>query len=89
MALDALRSAGEAMLTFDLEPLPDEPARCRLVQTTRFKPRGLLGLAYWYLVLPLHGTVFRGMLRGIQRTAVEIEASAANSAGPCEAMPAP
>ena len=84
-----MKLPGEAMLTFDLEPLPDEPARCRLVQTTRFKPRGLLGLAYWYLVLPLHGTVFRGMLRGIQRTAVEIEASAANSAGPCEAMPAP
>jgi uncharacterized protein YbjT (DUF2867 family) len=84
-----MKLPGEAMLTFDLKPLPDEPARCRLVQTTRFKPKGLLGLAYWYLVLPLHGTVFRGMLRGIQRTAVEIEASAANSAGPCEAMPAP
>jgi hypothetical protein len=84
-----MKLPGEAMLTFDLEPLPDEPARCRLVQTTRFKPRGLWGLAYWYLVLPLHGTVFRGMLRGIQRTAVEIEASAANSAGPGEAMPAP
>jgi hypothetical protein len=39
------------------------------VQIARFKPRGLLGLAYWYAVSPLHGVVFRGMLRGIQRGA--------------------
>ena len=30
---------------------------------------GLAGLAYWYAVLPLHGIVFNGMLRGIQRAA--------------------
>ena len=76
-----MKLPGEAMLTFDLEPAPDGSARCRLVQTARFKPKGLLGLAYWYLVLPLHGTVFRGMLRGIQRTAVELEASASKPEG--------
>ena len=38
----------------------------------RFKPRGLFGLLYWYSVLPLHGLVFRGMLRGIERAAVQI-----------------
>jgi hypothetical protein len=83
-----MKLPGEAMLTFDLEPLPDEPARCRLVQTARFKPKGLLGLMYWYLVLPLHGTVFRGMLRGIQRAALEVEAKSTDSARPCGAMPA-
>ena len=41
----------------------------RLVQTARFLPRGLLGLAYWYAVLPLHAIVFRGMLQGIRRAA--------------------
>ena len=40
-----------------------------LVQTARFKPRGLLGLLYWAAVTPLHGVVFRGMLRGLQRAA--------------------
>jgi uncharacterized protein YbjT (DUF2867 family) len=83
-----MKLPGEAMLTFDLEPLPDEPARCRLVQTARFKPRGLLGLAYWYLALPLHGTVMRGMLQGIQHTAVELQAGAADRAAPYGAMPA-
>jgi hypothetical protein len=28
---------------------------------------GLLGLAYWYALYPLHRFVFGGMLRGIAR----------------------
>jgi uncharacterized protein YbjT (DUF2867 family) len=84
-----MKLPGVAMLTFDLEPVPDEPARCRVMQTARFKPKGLLGLAYWYLVLPLHGTVFRGMLRGIERNAVGIEASTAGSARPSLSTHAP
>jgi hypothetical protein len=30
-----------------------QPERSRLVQTARFRPRGLLGLAYWYGVMRL------------------------------------
>ena len=44
----------------------------RLTQTARFLPRGLLGLAYWYAVLPVHAFVFRGMLKGIRRVALEL-----------------
>jgi uncharacterized protein YbjT (DUF2867 family) len=69
-----MKLPGEAELEFDLEPLPD--GRTRLVQEARFAPRGLAGLAYWYGVLPLHGVVFRGMLRGIRR---EAEATARGS----------
>ena len=36
-------------------------------QTAIFDPVGLLGLAYWYLVFPLHQFVFAGMLKGIGR----------------------
>jgi len=63
-----MRLPGEAELVFRLEP---DPARgvTRLHQTARFLPRGLAGLAYWYAVLPFHGIVFRGMLRGIRRAA--------------------
>jgi hypothetical protein len=32
---------------------------------------GLAGLAYWYLVYPLHNLVFGGMLRNIARAAGE------------------
>lgn len=39
----------------------------RLGLTARFQPRGLLGIVYWYAVLPLHGIVFSGMLRGLRR----------------------
>lgn len=40
-----------------------------LTMTARFRPRGLLGLLYWYAVLPAHHLVFSGMLRGIRREA--------------------
>jgi len=65
-----MKLPGEALLEFTLEPVGDG-GPTRLVQTARFAPKGLLGLAYWYAVLPLHAVVFKGMLRGIQRSAEE------------------
>jgi hypothetical protein len=35
----------------------------------KFRPLGLFGILYWYAVLPLHGIVFPGMLKGIVRAA--------------------
>jgi len=68
-----MKLPGEALLAFDVTEVEDEadPSRklCRVAQTAAFQPRGLFGLAYWYAVLPLHGFVFRGMLRGIRRAA--------------------
>ncbi|MEZ6194598.1 MAG: SDR family oxidoreductase [Planctomycetota bacterium] len=64
-----MRLPGVATLSFDLEDDDALPGACRLRQTARFQPKGLFGLAYWYAVLPLHGFVFRGMLRGIRRAA--------------------
>lgn len=61
-----MKLPGEAMLSFQLDPVG---GGTHLVQTATFVPRGLLGLLYWYAVLPLHGYVFRGMLAGIQRAA--------------------
>jgi hypothetical protein len=46
-------------------------------QTALFDPVGLAGLAYWWLVYPLHQLVFRGMLRAITREAVRREGRAA------------
>lgn len=62
-----MRLPGEAVLEFRLEPIDEE--RTRLHQTARFRPKGLLGLVYWYSVVPLHHLVFAGMLRGIRRAA--------------------
>jgi uncharacterized protein YbjT (DUF2867 family) len=66
-----MKLPGEASLEFEVQPHPDDHGRCMVVQTARFKPRGLLGLAYWYAVLPLHSIVFNGMLKGIRRAAEE------------------
>ncbi len=78
-----MKLPGEASLAFDVEP---EGSGSRIVQTARFKPRGLLGLAYWYAVLPFHAVVFRGMLEGIRKEAESApqeaaDRSAADSAG--------
>ena len=70
-----MKLPGEALLEFTIEPLPGEASRCRLVQTARFLPRGLLGLAYWYAVMPLHGIVFGRMLRGLRRVAEALAAA--------------
>lgn len=66
-----MKLPGEASLEFEIQPHPDDDRRCTIVQTARFRPRGLFGLAYWYAVLPLHGIVFSGMLKGIRRAAEE------------------
>ena len=63
-----MKLPGEAMLEFRIEPRGD--SRSLLRQTALFQPRGLVGLAYWYAVLPLHHVVFSGMLSEIRREAV-------------------
>lgn len=63
-----MKLPGEAVLSFEIAPA-SETGCYTLIQTARFKPRGLAGLAYWYAVAPLHGVVFNGMLQGIRRAA--------------------
>jgi hypothetical protein len=36
-----------------------------LTQTAYFAARGLAGFLYWYLLYPIHGFIFRGMIRKI------------------------
>ena len=77
-----MKLPGQAVLEFEIFPSPTLPGKpapsCNiLVQTARFQPRGLAGLAYWYAVLPLHSYVFRGMLAGIQRQAEQSSGSIA------------
>jgi len=57
---------GRAWLQFEVEPDGDGSV---IRQTAVFDPAGILGRAYWYAILPIHGLVFRGMLRGIARAA--------------------
>jgi len=66
-----MKLPGEAVLELILTECADGTTEVR--QCARYKPRGLLGLLYWYSVLPLHNLVFVGMLTGIAKAAnVEI-----------------
>jgi len=63
--LAEMRFPGEATLEFRLKSLPG--GLTALEQSSRYLPRGLAGLMYWYALLPFHVIVFKGMLKGIAR----------------------
>ena len=79
--LAEMKLPGRAMLNFDLEP-DGSAERTKLTMTARFRPKGLVGILYWYAVSPLHNIVFGGMLNGIRRTAESMrrDADAAGTA---------
>jgi hypothetical protein len=52
-------------LRFDLDPVGEGGTEIR--QTTVFDPGRYVGLAYWYLLCPVHQLVFGRTLRGIRR----------------------
>jgi uncharacterized protein YbjT (DUF2867 family) len=54
-----MKLPGEAWLEFRIDN------KNVLHQTATFRPLGLWGRIYWYSVLPLHGFIFRGMIRNI------------------------
>jgi uncharacterized protein YbjT (DUF2867 family) len=39
-------------------------------QTTLFDPAGYVGLAYWYVLYPVHHRIFGAMLRGLRRASL-------------------
>jgi len=53
---------GDAWIEWTTEPVEGGTL---LRQTARYRPRGLLGRAYWYAVLPFHRLVFPGLIAGI------------------------
>jgi uncharacterized protein YbjT (DUF2867 family) len=59
-----MKLPGEATLDFKLVPVN---GMTELRLATRFRPKGLYGLIYWYFFLPFHDLLFGGMLREIAR----------------------
>lgn len=53
-----MKLPGDAWLEFNLKDN-------MLIQTATFRPRGLWGRFYWYLVYPFHGIIFKGMINKI------------------------
>ncbi len=66
---------GRAWLEFEVR---GEGGGSTIRQTAIFDPKGVLGLAYWYLLYPIHKLMFRGMLRQISRRAQDWESSLAD-----------
>ncbi len=65
-----MKLPGEAVLSFRIKEL--DGGQVELQQIARFLPRGLLGILYWYSVLPFHHYVFNGMLQGIVKASGKV-----------------
>jgi len=59
-----MKVPGKAWLQFEVVA-QDCELRPLLTQTAYFAPKGLAGLAYWYLLYPVHGLIFGGLIRGL------------------------
>jgi len=59
-----MKIPGRLWLQFDVE---GDDRRTELRQTTVFDPAGSVGLVYWYLLYPVHRTIFKAMLHGLNR----------------------
>jgi hypothetical protein len=66
-----MKVPGRAWLEFEMS---EQNGGSSIRQTAIFDPVGLLGLAYWYALYPLHQFIFQGMLRGIAHASMETSA---------------
>lgn len=57
-----MKVPGEAWLQFKIE---QENAKCYLVQTATFRPKGIFGRLYWYCLIPFHYFIFRKMAKSL------------------------
>lgn len=57
-----MKVPGEAWLQFTVSPTSNGS---QLKQIASFRPKGVLGRLYWYLLLPIHTLIFRGMAYAI------------------------
>jgi hypothetical protein len=58
-----MKLPGEAWLEFRIRNLNGNDI---LEQIATFRPRGLWGRFYWYLLLPFHAFIFKGMCHRIE-----------------------
>lgn len=61
--LAEMKMPGEATLEFSLQS--SAPGTVELQAVSRFLPKGLGGILYWYVLFPFHEWLFFGMLRSI------------------------
>lgn len=79
-----MKLPGRAWLQFKVAPSPG--GGTLLNQTAFYDPHGIPGLAYWYLLYPIHKLIFSGMVRAIARSA---ETTGSHGAPPCRPTSSP
>ncbi len=63
--LAEMKVPGEALLEIRVRQIESDLVELQLV--SRFLPKGLFGMVYWYALFPFHAIVFSGMLRSLAR----------------------
>lgn len=66
-----MKLPGEAWLEFSIIKSDKKSNEYALFQRATFLPKGLWGRFYWYLVLPVHFFLFRGMAKNIVNKSVK------------------
>ncbi|MBU0970648.1 MAG: SDR family oxidoreductase, partial [Proteobacteria bacterium] len=67
LLLAEMRTPGQALLEIRIDPMGED--LCQITLLSRFLPKGLPGMAYWYLLYPFHQYIFTRMLRGMVKAA--------------------
>jgi uncharacterized protein YbjT (DUF2867 family) len=68
-----MKVPGRAWLEF--QAVRQSPAGTLLTQTAFFEPKGLSGLAYWYVLYPVHSLIFSGLTRRLAEQAISISSA--------------
>ena len=61
-----MKTPGEALLEFKITQKLSYQVELQML--SRFLPKGLVGILYWYVLYPFHQWVFYGMLKAIARS---------------------
>ncbi len=70
-----MRCPGNGVLEFEIEPV--DAQHTRVTVTAYWHPAGIWGLSYWWVLVPAHLFIFKGMTRAIARRAEAAQAPAA------------
>jgi len=65
LLLAEMKVPGEALLEFKIESIGDHYTDLQML--SRFLPKGLWGILYWYTLYPFHERIFFGMLKGMAK----------------------
>ncbi len=63
LLLAEMKTPGEALLEININDVGND--QCEIILLSRFLPKGLIGILYWYVLYPFHQYVFTSMLKGM------------------------